>query len=89
MGGALISPSAVTRPFKPLGNLLRRLLGGSSAPARPPKSLPDPRLNGSDTERRLSFMLESVPVNLEPHQPEIRLKLLGSRRNFCSGEPLK
>jgi len=64
MGGTLISPSAVTRPLKPLGNLLRRLLGGSSAPVRAPNGLPDPRLNGSDTERRLSFMLESVPVNL-------------------------
>jgi diguanylate cyclase (GGDEF)-like protein/PAS domain S-box-containing protein len=62
MGGNLTSPSAVTRPFKPLGNLLRRLLGGSRA--RPAKNLPEPRLNGSDTERRLSFMLESVPVNL-------------------------
>ncbi len=63
MRGNLISPSAVSRPFKPLGNLLRRLLRGS--PPRPIKTLPEPhRHNGSDTERRLAFILESVPVNL-------------------------
>ena len=62
MRGTLTSPSAVNRPLKPLGNLLRRLLGGT--PSRPPASLPEARQNGSDTERRLSFMLESVPVNL-------------------------
>jgi diguanylate cyclase (GGDEF)-like protein/PAS domain S-box-containing protein len=62
MRGNLISPSAVSRPFKPIGNLLKRLLRGSRS--RPPERLPDHRNNGSDTERRLSFMLESVPVNL-------------------------
>jgi len=61
MRGNLISPSVVTRPLKPLGDLLKRLLGG--ARSRPAKTLPH-RQNGSDTERRLSFMLESVPVNL-------------------------
>src|SRR5580765_7953390 len=62
MRGNLISPSAVTRPLKPLGNLLKRLLGG--ARSRPPSPAPPNRQNGSDSERRLSFMLESVPVNL-------------------------
>jgi diguanylate cyclase (GGDEF)-like protein/PAS domain S-box-containing protein len=62
MRGNLISPSAVTRPFKPFGRLLRRLLRGSRA--LPQADLPDTRQSGSDTERRLSFMLESVPVNL-------------------------
>ncbi len=62
MTGNLISPSAVTRPFKPLGNLLRRLLRGSRS--QPPENLAENRQNGSDTEKRLSFMLESVPVNL-------------------------
>ncbi|MBA3727316.1 MAG: PAS domain S-box protein, partial [Armatimonadetes bacterium] len=62
MRGNLISPSLVTRPLKPLGNLLKRLWGG--ARSRPPKALPNSRQNGSDTERRLNFMLESVPVNL-------------------------
>lgn len=62
MRGTLISPSAVTRPLKPLGKLLKRLLGGSRS--RTPGSVPDSRHNGSDTEKRLSFMLESVPVNL-------------------------
>jgi diguanylate cyclase (GGDEF)-like protein/PAS domain S-box-containing protein len=62
MRGNLISPSAVTRPFKPFGRLLRRLLRGSRP--LPQADLPDTRQSGSDTERRLSFMLESVPVNL-------------------------
>jgi diguanylate cyclase (GGDEF)-like protein/PAS domain S-box-containing protein len=52
----------VARPFKPFGNLLRRLIGGSrSLPQTHP---PDIRHDGSDSEKRLSFMLESVPVNL-------------------------
>ena len=62
MGRNLISRSAVTRPLKPLGKLLKRLLGGSRSRAR--GSHPDTRHNGSDSEKRLSFMLESVPVNL-------------------------
>ncbi|HET6760689.1 MAG TPA: diguanylate cyclase [Gemmatimonadaceae bacterium] len=62
MGRNLISRSAVTRPLKPLGKLLKRLLGGSRS--RAPGSPPDTRHNGSDSEKRLSFMLESVPVNL-------------------------
>lgn len=62
MRGNLISPSAVSRPFKPIGNLLKRLFGGSDE--RPLKILPDNRHNGAESERRLSFMLESVPVNL-------------------------
>jgi diguanylate cyclase (GGDEF)-like protein/PAS domain S-box-containing protein len=58
----------VTRPLKPLGDLFQRLLrrSGSRPPTNVPPS-PDPApapQNGSDTERRLSFMLESVPVNL-------------------------
>jgi diguanylate cyclase (GGDEF)-like protein/PAS domain S-box-containing protein len=61
MRSNLTSLSVVTRPFKPLGNLLQRLLGG----LRPrPQNVPAVRHNGSDSERRLSFMLESVPVNL-------------------------
>ena len=62
MRGNLISPSAVSRPFKPIGNLLKRLFGGSDA--RPLEIPPDNRHNGTESERRLSFMLESVPVNL-------------------------
>src|SRR6266576_537982 len=62
MGGKLISPSAVIRPFRPLGSLLKRLLGRSGARlAEAPSAV---RHNGLDSERRLSFMLESVPVNL-------------------------
>jgi diguanylate cyclase (GGDEF)-like protein/PAS domain S-box-containing protein len=62
MSGKLISPSAVIRPFRPLGSLLKRLLGRSSERlAEQPAAV---RHNGLDSERRLSFMLESVPVNL-------------------------
>lgn len=52
----------MTRPFKPFGNLLKRLLRGSRS--LPPERLADYRHNGSESEKRLTFMLESVPVNL-------------------------
>jgi len=52
----------VTRHFKPLASLIERLLGGFRSP--PTATSGRWRLNGSDTEKRLSFMLESVPVNL-------------------------
>src|SRR5438105_6530577 len=62
MRGKLTSPSAVTRPLKPIGDLLRRLFRGSN---RGPARKADPLSHdGLDSERRLSFMLESVPVNL-------------------------
>src|SRR5712671_7534402 len=57
-----MSPSAVVRPFKPLGNLLKRLFRGSGSV--PHSHAPENRHNGSDSEKRLTFMLESVPVNL-------------------------
>jgi diguanylate cyclase (GGDEF)-like protein/PAS domain S-box-containing protein len=52
----------VIRPLKPFSNLLKRLLGV----VRPPPAQTATRIrhNGLDSERRLSFMLESVPVNL-------------------------
>lgn len=64
MRGILTSLSAVPRIAKPIGNLFERLLKGfrlrrAAAGAGAPTGH-----NGSDTERRLSFMLESVPVNL-------------------------
>jgi len=62
MRGKVTSPSVVLRPFKPLGNLLTRLLGGLKS--RPPVATPVPRPTGMDSDQRLSFMLESVPVNL-------------------------
>ncbi len=62
MRGKLISRSVVTRPLRPFSSLLKRLLGGLRPP--PPKKTAAVRTNGLDTERRLSFMLESVPVNL-------------------------
>jgi diguanylate cyclase (GGDEF)-like protein/PAS domain S-box-containing protein len=68
MKDKLTTSLRVTRPLKPLGDLFQRLLrrSGSRPPTNVPPS-PDPApapQNGSDTERRLSFMLESVPVNL-------------------------
>src|SRR5450756_3023783 len=62
MRGKLTSPSMVTQPLKPFGTFLRRLLGRFRS--RPAEKTPPVRHNGLDTERRLSFMLESVPVNL-------------------------
>jgi diguanylate cyclase (GGDEF)-like protein/PAS domain S-box-containing protein len=68
MKGKLTSSFAVNRPLKPLGDFLRRVLRRSNH--RPADTLPvappaaPNRENGSDTERRLNFMLESVPVNL-------------------------
>ena len=66
MRGKLTSSFAVTRPLKPVGDFLQRVLRRSKRlpPANvPPSPSPAPP-NGTDTERRLSFMLESVPVNL-------------------------
>jgi len=62
MRSNLTSSSAVIRPLKPLGKLLQRLV--RSLRRRPPTVMTGVRHNGSDSERRLSFMLESVPVNL-------------------------
>lgn len=62
MRGNLTSSSVVTRPLKPLGKLLQRLV--RSLRRGPPTAVTGVRHNGSDSERRLSFMLESVPVNL-------------------------
>src|SRR4051812_26205102 len=62
MSSKLMSFSRVIRPLKPLTNLVRRALG-RAAPQPPPapESASAPSL---DSERRLSFMLESVPVNM-------------------------
>src|SRR2546423_7108288 len=62
MRGKLTPPSVVLRPLKPLGNLLTRLFGKSRS--NPPSPALLARHDSLDSERRLSFMLESVPVNL-------------------------
>ena len=64
-----MTPSfVVTRPFRPLGALMQRVLRGfKSRPAETPATRPravEGSRTDSDSERRLSFMLESVPVNL-------------------------
>jgi diguanylate cyclase (GGDEF)-like protein/PAS domain S-box-containing protein len=66
MKGKLTSSFAVIRPLKPVGDFLRRVLRRSRPrpPATVPPAPPAIPQNGSDTERRLNFMLESVPVNL-------------------------
>jgi diguanylate cyclase (GGDEF)-like protein/PAS domain S-box-containing protein len=94
MRGKLTLPSAVFRPFRPIGNLLKRLLGGSSS--RPAKPAPAIRQNGLDSERRLSFMLESVPVNLWSTDAQLNitfsqgagLHLIGTRANEQVGMTL-
>jgi diguanylate cyclase (GGDEF)-like protein/PAS domain S-box-containing protein len=62
MRAKLTSPSAVLRPLKPLGEFLTRLLGGANSRSPKAPRRADPTV--TDSEQRLSFMLESVPVNL-------------------------
>lgn len=70
MKGKLISSFAVTRSLRPVGDFLQRVLRKSRPrPSAdiPPAPSPAPASasqNGAETERRLNFMLESVPVNL-------------------------
>ena len=55
----------VTRPFRPLRRLWQQTLHRFSAAGASPRiSDTEQPSDGSETERRLSFMLESVPVNL-------------------------
>src|SRR6202140_1008438 len=71
MSGKLTSRSVVMRPLRPFGNLLKRLFGGfGPSPAKKASAV---RHNGLDTERRLSFMLESVPVNLWSTDPHLNI----------------
>jgi diguanylate cyclase (GGDEF)-like protein/PAS domain S-box-containing protein len=58
----LTTPSAVTLPYR-LGALWQRVLG-RLRPAPGGSNAPPNRPRASETERRLNFMLESVPVNL-------------------------
>ena len=62
MKGILSPLSAVPRPPNRITSLLERVLGRLRS--RRPLSPPASGSNGTDSERRLSFMLESVPVNL-------------------------
>lgn len=75
MKGKLNSSFAVSRHFKPVGDFLQRVLRRSKrlppADVAPSPSTASP--NGSDTERRLSFMLESVPVNLWSTDPRLNI----------------
>src|SRR3954469_21495466 len=62
MGGKLTSPSDVLRPIRPLARLVRKALARLVAPPTVPP--PTSRPSTLESEQRLSFMLESVPVNL-------------------------
>src|ERR1700680_1447550 len=82
------------RPLRPFSNLFRRLLGRLR---QPPSITPARgRRNGLDTERRLSFMLESVPVNLWSTDAHLNitssqgagLHLIGSKANEQVGRTL-
>ncbi len=62
MSGKLTPLSAVPRPVSRFANLLDRALKGLGVRRHPPAA--PVGASGTDIERRLSFMLESVPVNL-------------------------
>lgn len=84
----------VTPPLKSFGTFLKRVLGGFRS--RPPEETPPVRHNGLDTERRLRFMLESVPVNLWSTDAHLNitfsqgagLHLIGTRANEQVGMTL-
>ena len=93
MRGKLTSPSLVLRPFKPLAGLLRRLFGGSQ-PRPGTDGQPAPQLG--DSERRLNFIFESVPVNLWSTDAQLNitfsqgagLHLIGTKANEQVGMTL-
>ena len=82
------------RPFGPLANLVTRALGRLRS--RRPAEAPATRQNRLDSERRLSFMLESVPVNLWSTDAHLNitfsqgagLHLIGARPNEQVGMTL-
>src|SRR3954462_8964877 len=94
MGGKLTSPSDVLRPIRPFARLVRKALARLIAPPTVPP--PTSRQNGLDSERRLSFMLESVPVNLWSTDAHLNitfsqgagLHLIGGRPNEQVGMTL-
>jgi diguanylate cyclase (GGDEF)-like protein/PAS domain S-box-containing protein len=94
MRGKLTSPSGVLRPFGPLANLVTRALGRLRSRRSPDG--PATRQNRLDSDRRLSFMLESVPVNLWSTDAHLNitfsqgagLHLIGARPNEQVGMTL-
>jgi len=95
----------VFRPLKPIGNLLKRIFGrprfreiAGSPSVVPNANLERPAVSqpGSDSDRRLSFMLESVPVNLWSTDAHLNitfsqgagLHLIGTRANEQVGMTL-
>ena len=93
MRGKLTSPSLVLRPFKPLSGLLRRLFGRSQPrPARAGQA----EAHLGDSERRLNFIFESVPVNLWSTDAQLNitfsqgagLHLIGTKANEQVGMTL-
>jgi diguanylate cyclase (GGDEF)-like protein/PAS domain S-box-containing protein len=81
-----MSPSVVLRPFRPLAGLIRRALGRVAASPAP--SPAGTRSNGLDSERRLSFMLESVPVNLWSTDAHLNITFSqGAGLHLIGGKP--
>jgi diguanylate cyclase (GGDEF)-like protein/PAS domain S-box-containing protein len=84
----------VLRPIRPFARLFRKALARLVAPPTVPP--PASRQNGLDSERRLSFMLESVPVNLWSTDAHLNitfsqgagLHLIGGRPNEQVGMTL-
>jgi diguanylate cyclase (GGDEF)-like protein/PAS domain S-box-containing protein len=75
----------VTRPFAPITNLIKRVLG-KNGPSK--TATPAVRQNGLDTERRLSFMLESVPVNLWSTDAHLNITFSqGAGLHLIGGKP--
>ena len=93
MRGKLTSPSLVLRPLKPLGSLLRRLFGGRLSR---PVIGGEPARQLGDSERRLNFIFESVPVNLWSTDAQLNitfsqgagLHLIGTKANEQVGMTL-
>src|SRR3982751_5696113 len=86
MGGKLTSPSDVLRPIRPFARLVRRARARRVAPPTVPP--PASRQNGLDSERRLSFMLESVPVNLWSTDAHLNITFSqGAGLHLIGGKP--
>src|SRR6184192_918895 len=86
MRGKLTSPSLVIRTLRPISSLLKRALGGLRS--QPALKTDAARRNGLDSERRLSFMLESVPVNLWSTDAQLNITFSqGAGLHLIGGSP--
>src|SRR6476660_2563373 len=92
----LTSNTPVFRPLKPISNLLKRFFGRprfrqpAGAPvvpdANPGRAVGSPP--GTESDRRLSFMLESVPVNLWSTDAHLNITFSqGAGLHLIGGKP--